>query len=195
MEKSFSISISGGSARDSEKCKSNRERNVHRKMKYFMMAVLAGTLILGVGAGVSYAYLTARDDAANRFGVSAVDITVDEKFEPPGEVPPGKVIVKAPRICSSSDIDCYVRAAVHFTDSDAKDYCEALVINPGWQAGEDGYYYWQERLQPGQKTGTLFDCVTVRQDAGEIPPFDIYVYAEAVQCGKNTIKEAWEEIA
>lgn len=192
--KVFSISISGGSARGSEKCESKKERNVNRKMKNLMIAMLAGALILGVGAGVSYAYLTAQDDAANHFRVSSVDITVEENFDPPGEITPGKVIVKAPRICSGSDIDCYVRAAVRFTDSAAQDCCETLAINPGWQAGEDGYYYWQERLQPGGQTGTLFDRVTIRQEAGEIPPFDILVYAEAVQCGNHTMKEAWEEI-
>lgn len=162
-------------------------------MKNMIIAMLAGALILGVGAGVSYAYLTAQDDAANNFGVSSVDITIDERFEPPGEVTPGNVIIKAPRICSSSDIDCYVRAAVHFTDSDAKDCCDALAINPGWRDGEDGYYYWQERLQPGGQTGTLFDRVTIKQGTDKIPPFDILVYAEAVQCGNNTMKEAWEE--
>ncbi|EET62774.1 hypothetical protein BRYFOR_05125 [Marvinbryantia formatexigens DSM 14469] len=195
MESSFPYQFPANPPEAQRNVKIKTERNVSRKMKNFFIAMLAGALILGVGAGVSFAYLTAQDDAQNSFGVSSVDITIDEEFEPPGEITPGKVITKAPRICSSSDTDCYVRAAVRFTDSDAENCCEALAINPGWQAGEDGYYYWQERLQPGGWTGTLFDKVTIKQNAEEIPPFDILVYAEAVQCGNNTMKEAWEEIA
>lgn len=162
-------------------------------MRNVIIAVLAVALLLGVGAGVSYSYLTAQDNAANHFEVSSVDIKIDETFEPPGEITPGRVITKAPRISSSSDTDCYVRAAVRFTDSDARDCCEALAINPGWEEGSDGYYYWKDRLKPGQQTGSLFDCVTIKKDAGEIPPFDILIYAEAIQCGEQTMKEAWEK--
>lgn len=163
-------------------------------MRKFLIAVLASALFFGVGAGVSYAYLTAQDAAVNRFRVSSVDIGIEEEFEPPGEVTPGKVIKKAPRVHSSSDTDCYVRAAVRFTDSAAQDACEPLVIREGWQQKEDGYYYWTAPLHPGEYTGTLFDSVTVRKDAKEIPPFDILVYAEAVFCNGKTMEEAWEEM-
>lgn len=163
-------------------------------MKKFIFAVVAASLLLGVGAGVSYAYLTAQDEADNAFGVSSVDIGIEENFDPPGEVAPGQVITKAPRIQSSSDTDCYVRVSVRFSSSEAEKLTEPLVINSGWQRGEDGYYYWTSPLGPGQKTGTLFDRVTIRQDAGDdIPPFRILVYAEAVACRNFSMQEAWKE--
>lgn len=163
-------------------------------MKNFIVAVLAAALLLGVGAGVSYAYLTAEDNAKNQFQVSSVDIHVDENFDPPPDVVPGQVITKAPCVVSSSDKDCYVRVAVHFSDSAAEGFCEPLVINSGWSDGGDGYYYWGNPLPPGQKTGTLFDSVKIRQDAGnKLAPFEILVYAEAVLSDGLSMKEAWEK--
>lgn len=160
-------------------------------MKNFLTAVLAAALLLGVGAGVSYAYLAAKDNAVNEFQVSSVDIHVEEEFDPPGDVQPGQVIKKSPRVVSSSTTDCYVRVRVHFTDSAAEQCCEPLSIGPGWEAGTDGFYYWQSALAPGGRTGALFESVKIRGDAGEIPPFDILVYAEAVQCGGLSAADAW----
>lgn len=163
-------------------------------MKNLIAVVLAAALLLGVGAGVSYAYLTAQDDAANQFEAASVDVDIQEDFDPPDEVKPGMAIPKSPRVYSSSDVDCYVRAMVHFSSSDAQKCCEPLAINEGWSDGGDGYYYWENPLPPGESTGTLFDSVTIRQDAEEeIPPFEILVYAEAVQCGGLSREEAWEK--
>lgn len=155
------------------------------------MLILAAALIMGVGAGVTHAYLTAADTAVNELHASGVEISIEEEFEPPGELLPGQTIKKSPKIVSSSDTECYVRMRVLFTDSQAQQACEPLAIREGWQRRENGYYYWLEKLQPGQATVSLFDTVQVRADAEEIPPFDILVYAEAVQCGELTAEEAW----
>lgn len=163
-------------------------------MKKFIFAVLAAALFMGAGVGVSYAYLTAKDDAANHFRVSSVDIKIEEDFDPPPDVVPGQVITKAPCVVSNSDTECYVRMSVHFSDSRAEGFCEPLQINDGWADGGDGYFYWGAPLAPGEKTGTLFDSVTIRQDAGDnIPQFEILVYAEAVLCGDLSMEEAWKE--
>lgn len=162
-------------------------------MKSFIAAVLAAALLLGAGAGVSYAYLTAQDSAENIFGTSGAEISVREEFQPPAEVKPGSMIPKNPRIFSSSDTDCYVRMRVRFSDSGAEKLCEPLAIRPGWEKREDGYYYWSERLAPGAETAPLFAHVEIRTDAEtQIPPFEILIYAEAVQCGALTPEEAWK---
>lgn len=163
-------------------------------MKKFLVAVLASALFCGVGAGVSYAYLTAKDAAVNQFRASSVDIGIEETFEPPGELRPGTVIKKSPKVRSRSDTDCYVRMSARFTDSRAESACEPLGIREGWQQKEDGYYYWTAPLRPGEATGALFDSVRVRPDAPSIPPFDILVYAEAVYCNGKTMEKAWEDM-
>lgn len=154
--------------------------------------MLAIVLILAATTGITYAYLTAKDDVENTFDVSEVDITVDEDFEPePPE--PGKVIKKAPKVQSSSDTYCYVRIRYNFSSSDAEALCEPIEINYGWSLGADGYYYWDNVVEPGGETGTLFDYVKIKDGikTDDIIPFDILVYAEAVQTNGLSAEEAW----
>ncbi|MGI6018337.1 MAG: SipW-dependent-type signal peptide-containing protein [Marvinbryantia sp.] len=161
-------------------------------MKQLIALMLITALVLGVGAGVTHAYLTADDSAVNRLQVSGVEISVRENFQPPKTFRPGVKIKKAPQVVSSSDTDCYVRMAVYFSDGQAENFCEPLSVCEGWQAGDDGYYYWQEKVAPGQMTAPLFEMVQIRADAEKIQPFDILVYAEAVQCGSLSAQDAWE---
>lgn len=162
-------------------------------MKKKILGVMAAALILGVGAGTSYAYLTDRDRADNYFTASETKIEIQETFPPVPEITPGLEITKAPRAVSSSDVSCYVRMMVRFSDSEAEAFCEPLVIRQGWIDKGDGYYYWEKELQPGESTGTLFDSVVVKKGVGteELKPFEILVYAEAVQSGGMGMEEAW----
>lgn len=162
-------------------------------MKRSMIAGMAAAVLLGAGAGTSYAYLTDRDDVENIFQVSEVNISIKEEFPPVPEIGPGMVITKSPRVVSSSSTDCYVRAMVRFSDSGAENFCQPLTINSGWSRKEDGYYYWQEKLKPGQTTGSIFDKVEIRASAAqeELVGFDVLVYAEAVQCGSLGQEDAW----
>lgn len=156
-------------------------------------AAICAAAVLGAGTGMSYAYLTAQDDASNVLDVSGVTVTVEENFNPPSEVKPGTVITKSPKVVSSdSDVDCYVRARVTFTD-DMEAKCEPLSINSGWTLGSDGYYYWQGKLSPGASTSTIFDQIKVKDSAAEweVVPFEVDVYAEAVQCGSLSADAAW----
>lgn len=165
---------------------------MRKRMKFFVVVILC---ILSAAAGVSYAYLTSADDAENRFRTAQVDIRIVEEFDPPDDPRPGDRITKAPRIHSDSDTDCYVRVRVEFTN-DAQSVCEPLEIQPGWQLWEDGYYYWDQVLAPGQETGTLFEAVRIRSDIDEedITAFDVLVYAEAVQAGDESAETAWSRM-
>lgn len=162
------------------------------KKKNLIMPAVMLALTLAAGTYTSYAYLTAQDDVDNTFDTADVDITVEEDFEPePPE--PGKIIKKAPRVQSGSDTDCYVRMRYVFTSSDAEALCEPIKINNGWTQKTDGYYYWDSIVKPGAETRTLFDHIQVRDGIteDEIIPFDILVYAEAVQAKGQSPEEAW----
>lgn len=156
--------------------------------------MLAATLIAGVGAGTSYAYLTGQDNVQNVLQASRTEIKVEEMFTPVPELMPGLVIKKAPRVVSQSSTSCYVRLRVCFSDEQAQKYCQPLVINSGWTIGNDGFYYWKEPLLPGQSTETLFDSVTIRSDIAkeELKQFDIQIYAEAVQSQGVSEETAWK---
>lgn len=161
-------------------------------MKREELLGLFAALIIAAGVGTSYAYLTAQDEVENVFDVSEVDISIEEDFVPdPPE--PGKVIKKAPWIRSDSDTSCYVRMRYEFTNSDAAALCEPVLINPGWTLEGDGFYYWDNVLSPGETTGTLFDQVKIKSGItqDDIIPFDILVYAEAVQAKGLSAQEAW----
>lgn len=166
-------------------------------MKKRIAAVLAAALILGVGVGTSYAYLTGKDDVENTFQASKTDIKIEENFTPVPELTPGTVITKAPRVISQSSTPCYVRMMVQFSDDEAQKFCQPLVINSGWRQKGDGYYYWDKALSPGEATGTLFDSVTIRPETAkeDMESFDILVYAEAVQSRGMSAEEAWEAMS
>lgn len=164
-------------------------------MRKYMLVFLAAALILGAGAGITYAYLSAQDGTINRFRAVTTDIKIEEEFEPPEEITPGKVIKKIPRIVNTSAVPCFVRVSVRFSDSSAEKLCEPLQIKAGWERKEDGWYYWDAALAAGKSTGPLFEQVRIREDAGEeIPSFDLLVYAEAVSCGNKSAEEAWRQM-
>ncbi len=161
-------------------------------MKKKNLAVLAAALVLAAGAGTSYAYLTAQDDVTNTFDTAEVETVIEEEFHP--EPPqPGKIIKKAPRVRSLSDTDCFVRMRYEFSNSDAQALCEPITANQGWTMRSDGYYYWDGILEPGQATRTLFDEIRIKSDIQEreLLPFDILVYAEAVQSEGMDVQTAW----
>lgn len=179
-----------GKEKDACEWEGGKQKRMKKKNLVISLALLV--LILTAGVYTAYAYLTAQDDVENTFDAAEVDVSVDEDFEPepPG---PGSVIKKAPRVHSHSDTDCYVRMRYVFTDSDAEALCEPVEINRGWSKKADGCYYWNGSVGPGEETGTLFDRIQIKSGIGkdDIPPFDILVYAEAVQAGGMTEEEAW----
>lgn len=160
--------------------------------KHFKAAGVAAVCIFSAAAGVTCAYLTARDSAENTLNVSKVETAIVEDFEPPEDPGPGSIVKKAPRIHSDSTVDCYVRVRAVFTN-DGDSFCEPLKINEGWTPGEDGYYYWEAPLPPGEDTEALFDVVQLRRDMEEadIRPFDILIYAESIQAKGTDPGRAW----
>lgn len=164
-------------------------------MKRYAVVFLAAALISGTGAGMSYAYLSGRDERVNRFSAVSAEIEIHEDFKPPGEVTPGKIIKKVPVIKNTSDTSCYVRAAVRFSDSEALHNCEPVEIKQGWNRKEDGWYYWEGALLPDESTAPVFEQIKIKDNAQEkITSFDIFVYAEAVCCGEKSADEAWEKM-
>lgn len=157
-----------------------------------LIALAVVMLVLVSGIYTSYAYLTAQDDVDNTFDVAEVNTVIEEDFDPE-PLEPGKVIKKAPKLQSNSDTDCYVRMRYVFTNSDAETLCEPIKINNGWEQKTDGYYYWNRAVGPGEETGTLFDYIQIKEGVTEddMIPFDILVYAEAVQAKGLSANEAW----
>ena len=100
-------------------------------------------------------------------------------------------------IVNDSVIPVYVRVRVVFSNLDAQAQCEPIKIKDSWKTGEDGYYYYQKQLQPGQRTDTVFDNIVIKNivKKEDLVPFDILVYEESVQSeGFSSPEEAFARL-
>ena len=144
-----------------------------------------------------YAYLIDRQDTVNRIKIVENKTHIEEEFDPPTDPGPGSVIKKKPCIVNDSVIPVYVRVRVVFSNLDAQAQCEPLKIKDSWKTGEDGYYYYQKQLQPGQRTDTVFDNIVIKNivKKEDLVPFDILVYEESVQSeGFSSPEEAFSRL-
>lgn len=167
--------------------------NWHMK-KWLMIAALLACLAAGRQATAAYAYLADRDTAVNKVSLGTGDIHVQEEFTRPADPEPGAVIPKKPCVSNDSRIPVFVRMAVRFSDSEGEAQCEPLAVSSRWTLMEDGYYYYGQAVPAGQKTELLFENVVLKASVPkeELRPFDVLVYAEAVQAyGHETAQSAF----
>ena len=162
--------------------------------KMWMIFISVFCLLAGIAGSVAYAYLIDRQETVNRIHVVENRTHMEEEFEQPHDHGPGQVIKKKPCIVNDSVIPVYIRVRVQFSNRKAEEQCQPLKINSGWKAEEDGYYYYQKTLGPGEKTETIFDNIVIKNTVNkeELVPFDILVYEESVQSeGFSSPEEAF----
>ena len=139
----------------------------------------------------TFALVTARQEALNRFIVGATDIKVEEDFNPPVKLLPGISFKKEPKVENTGNLPCFVRARADYSDSWMQERTQLNINTVDWEyRAADGYYYYKHLLVPGAKTSALFTTVTVLSSFSGTPlteadmkNFDIYFYAEATQQG------------
>ena len=93
----------------------------------------------------------------------------------------------------------YIRAsyAVNWLDGDEniaaavpEDYSCALVENPQWEKGGDGYFYYPDPVAPGEETPSLLTCSVSCPEAEYT--LSVEVVAEAIQSNPaEAAEEAW----
>lgn len=175
--------------------KKSRHSNEKRKSKTIPIILMVITIMI-LTAVSAYAYFTARDTKTNNIILGYNKIEVLEEYEPPLRIEKGKSFTKKPYVKNVGDVDCYVRFKSVVSDSRVKEGLEINYDNTDYRYDEnDGYWYYQKAIKPGETTPSLFTEVHIKEDAGdEIQDgFDIYVYAESVQVvdGKN-MDEVWD---
>ena len=172
----------------------------------FVQKTAAAAFVLTMFCAVSTAaYLSDHDEAGNILIPGFVETNITEEFPDPEPVPdhetttlPKVVSISNPAL-SEAACDCFVRARISFSDSDIGN---ALTLHfPSsdiWVRNPDGFYYYTEKLSPGESTKPLIDSVTI--DPSMIPAsakerldhFDINIYEESVQAGGfDEYTEAW----
>lgn len=160
--------------------------------KKLLTAVVGSGLILSVMLGTSHSYLTANDTVENVLDTCHVKAPVIEDFTVPDQVQPGDIIKKSPRMKNTGDTACYVRLRYVFSNSQAQQMCEEVQVHAEWNKKEDGFYYRNEPLQPGEETESLFDEIVIKENAESIPQFSVLVYGEAVAAQGKECEEAWK---
>lgn len=185
-----------------------------RKLTLIAATVALGALLV---TGATLAWFTSTDTATNTVTVGNVDIKIDELSHDDnshytegegivwnGNMTPGQVLSKEPRIVNIGDNTAWVRASVEIQYiKDGKPFTpnakvEAPVINydkEKWTVSEDGkYYYFKEPLKAGEPTNELFTTVTIPDSWSNQGADDenmakvtikVIVHADAVQYDNN----------
>lgn len=146
--------------------------------------VLLAAVAIGINAcsfSAVAAYLTDADRVLNVMTVGHNTIDILEEFIPPDKLEPGTVIAKKVNIENTGENPCAVRVSAEFTDSDMAAMAELDIDSEFWEYRDDGYYYYKEILDTGDITHTLFNTVSISEEAtaDQLEDFDIMIYAES----------------
>ena len=199
-------------------------RKLKKSIMYPLIAAVAGTATAGIlqVTGV-LAYLTGKQDNANKITVAENVIEIQETFTPPPTLTTNNTFTKDVKIKNTGDVPCYTRVFLEFSDNDVRGTSTVSVdgtnyypisqlkdhLPTGWvyvESASDAlapYYYYTQPLAVGASTPSLIKTVkTTFADEDKIEPFDIYVYAESVQTlakdgkeftGTTPWRSAWTE--
>lgn len=157
-------------------------------------ALLSTAFVMISSLGVTTAYYKAESNAVeNQFSVGNVTTELVEAFYQETDTE----FVKTPMVTNTGADACLVRIRMNVTPEDVQsrkvldeqgnatelDYLVIGGWSSKWTLKGDGYYYYNEVLQPGESTEALFKTVTVNYDEVQNPwvDFDIILYQEAVQ--------------
>ncbi|MGN1279345.1 MAG: TasA family protein [Limosilactobacillus sp.] len=185
--------------------------------------ILALCLVIALAAtaviGGTLAYFTDDDEATNTFTVGNVKIDLTEPSWEEGvtveDVYPGQALDKDPIVTNEGNNPCFVRVKVEGLDCLKETGASVIALrhlvddeyadgynDAAWTYNEeDGYYYYNEVLNPGDTTPSLFDQIVIPTDLENLeeedveldeenpdqveeipdPEFEVVVKAEAVQ--------------
>lgn len=186
--------------------------------------VLVSALVVGMLACVSagtLAYFTAEETAHNIITSGKIDITLnDDTIAEDGTtidfpeagisgVMPGVSVDKLVSVTNNGGNDAWVRIRLETTivgadgnalPTELTDGSDAIIINfnkdTKWAQGEDGLWYYTEKLTADAETDRLFETVTFAPQLGneyQNCTANVIVYAEAVQTANNGT--TWDEAA
>lgn len=154
---------------------------VRKKLMTALIAVLLNLTCFTSVLLVS-AYLVSNDEIVNSVSVGNSKLEIEEDFERPDTLRPGQVIRKTVRIGNTGRNPCNVRVMTAFSDSEAQKNVRIDYDTEHWELGDDGYWYYENVLKPGEETADLFEEVSALQsaDVEKLKNFELIVYGEAI---------------
>lgn len=127
------------------------------------------------------------------FGYNEIEII--ENFEPQVKLEKGQSLKREICIKNSGNVDCYIRVKPIISDSRVLDSINLNynLIDFSYNKN-DGYYYYNEKLSPGNNTTPIFTTISISENAEDfvLEGFEIYTCAEAVQTIQNkSMADVW----
>ena len=145
--------------------------------KPIVKTLLSILLVAVVLVGGTLAYLMASDSPVlNTFKLAEVKTDINEPTT-------GTDVTKSAWVSNTGESAVYVRAKVLISSGDAgvtEDQFDFTYNTDYWMAGENGFYYYKDVLQPNMSTEPLFTGVTVSKDVPKEATFSVDVYQESV---------------
>ncbi|HFF9317078.1 BsaA family SipW-dependent biofilm matrix protein [Clostridium perfringens] len=164
---------------------------------------------------------TSIDSVNNNFSIGSVETEIDEKFDSPKEWD-GSNISKLVSIKNTGKNDEFVRVSIipRWIDENENpwtgdsnliqlnlDEHNVIALNKDdinnlWVYGEDGYFYYMEKLKSGKSTKELLKSVEIKKDSIEDSLKEKYngkkikidVNVEAIQPNEEALIKKWTGI-
>ena len=176
------------------------------KMKSRLLLIALAAILLTVLTQPTLAYYTAVGKATNVVTSGGVQLQIHEKTADGSDFPaegvyviPGDIVSKQVSVENVCDHPFYLRLKlVSGTSNEAltPDDCLKLNIDTQNWTYMDGYYYYNEILQPGETTSALFTQVEIvgsKVDQTHIgSTLSLTVNAYAVQSENNPAEYPWD---
>lgn len=155
-------------------------------------------------AGMTFASWKVQGETVNEISMASVKGQIIEEYEQDQVVYPNGTVDKIVQVKNTGTADALPRVKIQKAWGDSREENGKLLINPDlstdnieityntehWTYNpEDGYYYYNEVLRPGDMTSSLFDSFTINGEmtGGEYKNkyADIIVSMEMVQAAGN----------
>ena len=142
-----------------------------------------------------FAYLSDTDSVTNSLSIGDNNTEITEIFTPPDNINPGDIIKKEVAVKNNGSMPCFVRVALLVSNKDMSNNITLNLDTTNWELKPDGYYYYKKILPVGSTTEKLLSSVSISSsiNTSDIEDFNITIYSESIQQGKNTsYTDAWQ---
>lgn len=169
-----------------------------------------GTLIILTICFVSvatFAWFMTSDSVQNKFksGNPLFNVSLVDDFQPPNEFVPETEFPKIVAAKNTEEIDAFVRIMIFPAALKDGEPFEVELANQvqligldttNWQDGKDGYYYYLDKLSPGETSSNLFEKVKLvipdnQKENYKGVTFDIVAKTEAIHTKKYDYRLSW----
>ena len=162
-----------------------------RKNVFRAELIIFSVLLLGI-IGTAFGFLHSNDSLRNVFTIGKNVSEITEEWTPPNrDLRPGETYKKVVRVSNTGTVPCYVRVFAEITKQETRDRIDVNYNTHSWTKRNDGYYYYNKAINPGEKTEPLFTRLKPKET---VRNFRMICYEETVQSEGVSIGKAFDNI-